>query len=645
MALAAFTTPPNIATDFAGWLAWKDARRLAFLTYCPIERSTTYYFAQSGDDNTGDGSLGNPWKTRAKAIAIEAAGNGDMRLRFNCGDVWDEDDDWVITHDNVTVDSYGAGAKPLFNAFKTKYLDSANVWGSQSGNRWQVAETNDIAWLRKSDDRLGETLGTTLVRVGDATACAALDNSWFWGSNVLYVNLGGTDPNTVDLEAVISNDNNGVEFQGDGCRCQGLRADGFGMDRTTTATQAQPFTNRTLGADANLFIDCEGYFSGSHVIAHHGGASTGQGGVAMFIDCVAGYAKYNSASETIFNAFTDDGGHETWFLGCEVAYGCLRSSDWTYASLIGRGGGFYGHVGSGGLDSCDLFVMHGCSVRSGSIAPPKHLGVSGQSPTAATLDDVRCFVVNCTHPAPTSAMLQSNNFDSNAVYYGNAYRFKNVSSTPFAQVNTTIANCWILNCYIEMDQAAITGSFGFSNANPASDTIAIQFWHTWINVINQPAQNFGLDYDLRADNSTAAGAGHLAGSSLINSIVTYSSSAANARLALTNSASRVINNAFFNVDQPGANLESGYELATNTIQLAGIPTLGTRMEALIRAATSDASAIMPNLSHDMNGRRRTAAAPDIGPVDFSSAFPLVRPGVRRSVMRSVLRSPLTTAHS
>ena len=40
------------------------------LAECPITRGTTYYFSQSGNDSTGNGTSGNPWKTIAKANSV-----------------------------------------------------------------------------------------------------------------------------------------------------------------------------------------------------------------------------------------------------------------------------------------------------------------------------------------------------------------------------------------------------------------------------------------------------------------------------------------------------------------------------------------------------------------------------------------------
>ena len=87
---SAVGTPPVITS--LAWLTWYKSLLAYRLAECSLTRGTTYYFAQSGNDSTGDGSSGNPWKTLSKAQAIhDAAGStANLRLRFKRGDTWKE---------------------------------------------------------------------------------------------------------------------------------------------------------------------------------------------------------------------------------------------------------------------------------------------------------------------------------------------------------------------------------------------------------------------------------------------------------------------------------------------------------------------------------------------------------------------------
>jgi hypothetical protein len=601
--------PPNIITNWTDWVTWKNARIAWFETHCPLARAQTWYFANQGNDTTGDGSQGNPWQTRAKAIAVEAAdSDGNAAYLFECGDVWYEDDNWATTRNNITVSSYGSGAKPFFNAFEKRYLDASNVWGSQSGNRWQVAETDDIAWLRLSDDRLGETRGTNLIRVADAATCASTSNSWVWVSNVLYVNLGGTDPNTVDLEAVKSNENNGIEFGGDGCRVEGIRGDGFGMHRTTTAPQDQPFTNRSTNEEANYFKNLEGYFSGSHVMAHNApGVTVGVGGYSLWHTCTAGFPKYNAAGDNCFNFFSQEGEAEAWAVDCIAKYGTLKSSDWDYATNKSRGQGFFSHTGGVGLHH--IQVMFNCSADN-SHTPCSHLGGPTSSRDAAgSIANVRNFRVNCTFEEPTQAITQfpsSGLFESDTIIYGERYYVRARQNNPAALENVAKNDCWYVNSIIDCNMGSATD---WALINITSN-YSIHLWHTLIREQNT-AGSWGFDYSVKF-GGFGTGAGYAQNSSMVNSVFASSSSAQDVYLAFTNVAFNgtkgIGNNAYFNVDAAVGN-ERGFNTDASPVTLSVLPNL-THAPA---GTGNRGSTSIPTFSHDIDGNPRSGAFPTPGP--------------------------------
>lgn len=609
--IAALGTPPNIASDKAGFDDFTDARLAEFEAHCPTERTTTYYFANAGNDSTGDGSESTPWATIAKAQSTLNALvtlNADMRFRFKRGDEWRETAGILTALDNVTIDDYGTGALPFWNRFTVDYLDAANVWGSQSGNRWQVAEANDIAWLRRKSDRLGETAGRIIARASSAADCSTRANSFFWGSNILYVNLGGTDPNTVDLEACISNQVSGVEFQGDGCRVENIRADGWGLDRSLASTQDQPFTLRAGLGKANLVKNCKGYISGSHVIAHNVPGAV-PGGKAAFIGCDAGYTVWNStAGETVFNTFTDDGDHETWFVNCDVDYGTLPSADWDYDTNKGRGQGFFGHVGSGGEPDCEALFLLNCKVKR-SITPALAISGGVHNPTAATLGAARAFQVGCTYERQDFAMPHIYEFGTDMVYYGNTYRFRPTANAISALTNVNPLNGYLINSDIRFEGLAID----YALFNRSSGSYAFHVFHSGIRW-GGTSGTVGIDYDI-ATNTTSAGAGHAAGSTIQNSVID-ADAALTAYVGLVNASGQVANNALSGIDDASGQ-ERGYNLATNTISLSSPYVFGLKMAQLIAAGTTSET-YMPILDGSLYNRLRDAVPPDVGPLDFSS---------------------------
>lgn len=66
------------------------AGMLLSLTGAAMAESYGWYFSQSGNDATGDGSTDNPWKTLSKAkTQINAADSSDtVNLYFKRGDTW-----------------------------------------------------------------------------------------------------------------------------------------------------------------------------------------------------------------------------------------------------------------------------------------------------------------------------------------------------------------------------------------------------------------------------------------------------------------------------------------------------------------------------------------------------------------------------
>jgi hypothetical protein len=124
--------PPNPKT-FA-FRDWYSRLRSLRISYCAQARATNYYFSQSGNDSTGNGSQGSPYKTIAKANALIAASSGNMGCFFNRGDTWAETAG--ITNAGigfVTIGAWGSAgsAKPAISGASANQgtQDGVLVWG------------------------------------------------------------------------------------------------------------------------------------------------------------------------------------------------------------------------------------------------------------------------------------------------------------------------------------------------------------------------------------------------------------------------------------------------------------------------------------------------------------------------------------
>ena len=617
---AAYTNPPNIATDYPGWIAWKNNRIAQFEYHCPSSRATTYYFAQSGNDSTGDGSIGNPYQTISKAATLLAASSGNIRLRFNRGDTWRETSTLDTSKNNVTIDSYGSGAKPLFLRSTITY-PQASAWTDNGDNTFSRSEANAIAWVLRSDDRLGESHGTHLSRQNSQVNCAANEESWYWnsGTNTLYVNLsGGDEPSNFNLEAVPSNTTVGVGFSGDGCRVEDIMTIGYGMSTGTTSTQVQGIQSTATGTNANYFKNCEAYYGSSHAIAHYVGGSSG--GKAMFYGCSAGLCNYNASSETIFNTYSNTGGQETWFISCTPQYGTLKSNDWTYATTYKRGLGFYGHT-SGGSNYSDLIVKFGCTIPSASYSQPATISNHANSPPGTgTITDVRYFFVNSSFNENADPGAGGFDFTSNAVIYGNQFIMKRiVLANANGWANDSPQYCWWINnyCNINMTNLTTTGFYLYNAPGVAkTNDNKIYFWHNLFRfntTTGMTSGGAGIDNDSANDTDAAPSAtADDRNGEFKNNILCYETAKAGLQCAFNNYATKQKNNAYYNVAQ-FSNQTRGYNLDPAPQTPGSFPSLNVSQSQYLLHGTTDVV-----VSHDINGKRRTVSPPDIGPVDFSS---------------------------
>lgn len=101
----------------------------------------------AGNDTTGDGSIGNPWKTLSKAkTQIDTAGSGDtVNLYFDRGDTWTvntllnlQTHGFEVESDNpiVNMDAYGSGDRPCIDGGITDFSTVAETNSDTGPLRW-----------------------------------------------------------------------------------------------------------------------------------------------------------------------------------------------------------------------------------------------------------------------------------------------------------------------------------------------------------------------------------------------------------------------------------------------------------------------------------------------------------------------------
>jgi len=141
-----------------------------------LGQNANYYFSQAGNDATGNGTIGNPYKTVAKFNTMTFT--TDDSIFFNRGDEWKEmmapRGDGTVSHP-VVVTAYGTGAKPIIVAKDTITGSSRDAnWKVYSGSiyymdvtgLWNVYATANRLWLNGTEQRMAKTFG-----VINATDC------------------------------------------------------------------------------------------------------------------------------------------------------------------------------------------------------------------------------------------------------------------------------------------------------------------------------------------------------------------------------------------------------------------------------------------------------------------------------------------
>lgn len=338
------------------WFSWYDTLLQARIAHSSQPRAQTFYFSQEGDDETGDGSIANPWKSLSKAQFTLLSTGGDVALLFRRGDEWNSSTGLNVPFHNVTIGAYGDPnlAKPLFSAFTIKFNAGANLWTQAAGtNRWTTSAPSRIGWIRDATSDAARLSAFTYVQ--SAAAVAATARSWYWDGAVLHFNPGaGVNPNLVDYEATGDVNVDGINVGGDGCLVIDIRCDGWGAV-ATKSYQAFGIKLSNYASSSAVVMNCEAYYNGRHGISVHG-SQLDSGGFHAIVNSVTGYTNATGSGVTQFNNFMPTGQNEAIFDGVTVRFGKLP--DWT---LVGGGAddspAIYGHTGANMQTLISLFIV------------------------------------------------------------------------------------------------------------------------------------------------------------------------------------------------------------------------------------------------------------------------------------------------
>jgi hypothetical protein len=341
------------------------------------------------------------------------------------------------------------------------------------------------------------------------------------------------------------------------------------------------------------------------------------GGKLMMLNCKAGLS-VDPVGEALFIAFANGGSQEVWNIFWEATYGAAKSSTWSYATEHNYGTGFAAHTTSG---SPQMIVSFGGDVLQGITGCLKATSIdqNDDSSILSISDFANCKAFDVGTVIERPAQARVNDWGDGRIKYGCKYYLRPYTGGVFSGIHGSVSEAlrtYFVNCYVEKDLQDVPSGSLITDFKGADGSVkAIELIHTWFNHLNCAGHDAasGINYDLWTDGSTLPNAGTSHTSKMVNSMYTSDDATAYCPLALTNQATKLINNAVRNIDQGAAGKEVGYDLATGTVTLTTQPVLGTQHSQLLAVGSTTI-----RLSHDINGRARTLATVDIGPEDFSS---------------------------
>lgn len=158
-----------------------------------VDETFNYYVDPTGgSDGAGTGTKASPWATLTKAFTIATTGQG---IGVKRGTVLRESAAPLLGADRIRIGAYGVGVNPIISGGKV-----VSTWTLTSGNTY----SSPLAALPTSTPVIvtSKASGAWTLLVLGTGAGTLTANQWFWAAGLLYVNLGGTNPNTTEIELV-----------------------------------------------------------------------------------------------------------------------------------------------------------------------------------------------------------------------------------------------------------------------------------------------------------------------------------------------------------------------------------------------------------------------------------------------------------
>ncbi len=607
--------PSPISRQF---LRWVPRLRTAFDNVCPLVRSLQVYFDGTlGDDTTGDGSIGNPYKTTTKAQAVhdawtESATGLQLLLkrgtRFTTG--------LNISKKYITICDYGNSEldRPLLHAFTSSIASGGTNWTLGSGARYTFATAN-IGWIIEKDNPF-----KVYRRVASTAEVESTKNSFFWSSSTLHIHATdaygqAVDPDTIEWEYTLAatTADSGIDITAtsDFVRIENINTRGWGCNGSGTINQEYGVKSQLTGTKTAYIKGCGSYYNSAHNIGHNPGSGSA-GGVVMFEDCDVGLCTAPDA--TAFISYAGNGAQEAIFLNNKVKYGSLPL---TATRDFHSGVAGYMHTNGTAFG-------FGLALGNRVEAPENRFGNCGGFQFANA--PVSTSIANCKAVAFGTIMEKGKGSGHNGDTTATSHipfildtaeincinRLQPLNSTTDAFGVSTSARAYMVNCIYEIDLRYSTDA-AMMMYNPTAAANSPSMWHCLITWIGNGTTLTGMNYDNQFDSDASSSFTNSAGTQIKNTIWQYirtgSADSSSQRLRVPDSATNLVSNAYFGLSTNGTLDKNA--LTTNRIDLVTPVRLPASRKTSVATGLDNRGADL-GVEFDIFGRTRDTV-PAVGP--------------------------------
>lgn len=452
-------------------------------------------------------SSSGPWKTIAKATTqlgtYTAAQVVNTRFRFRRGDIWTEQTALgSINVSNFTLDDYGNGDKPFWNRHGSNTI-TAGWTNIATTTTYTITVPAGTISIRQVAHRLTSPLRYAFNQGSDALDIVfvkANANSFCVTSgNLMYLNLGGPNPNTayasggIPFETNTSNTTNGITITdgNDNVRVMNLRMDGWGQNTGSQAYGIQAYSS----AYGEIVIDgVEEYYTGYH---SHGTSSNAGQSVVTFANCVSGWTTYFGGDEINYISYsgaTSGSAGENIFYNCHAPYASLPNDsaaeyNSTFPQVSVGQTAFYGHTAGA---TWSIYLRINCTIGNGDSvgwSPAPSDGIGNLPSASAGAGNISTCVgivfgermMGFPQIAPALVFQPQNMAVINSQY--TACLAGHFQSNCVDGGSGNQDNGWLINSIVEVDCQYNYPSSTFPDVAYASASVCTQ-WHSYINLFN-----------------------------------------------------------------------------------------------------------------------------------------------------------------